>query len=134
MGSGKTTTGRMLANVLKYCFFDSDAVLEQSAGGATVSEIFAANGEDGFREIEAAVLRELVSYKNCVIATGGGVVKRCVLFEWNRHASCLLKLHLNMTSKLFVRFRCHFYCLMETDVDDNFAAHHSPFKSFECTR
>jgi shikimate kinase len=76
MGSGKTTTGKMLANVLKYCFFDSDAVIEQAVGGASITEIFAANGEQGFRDMEQAVLSELASYRNCVVATGGGVVAR----------------------------------------------------------
>lgn len=76
MGSGKSTAGRMLSNVLKYCFFDSDSVIEQAVGGATISEIFAANGESGFRDMEQAVLSELCSYRNCVIATGGGVVSR----------------------------------------------------------
>lgn len=66
----------MLSNVLKYCFFDSDSVIEQAVGGATISEIFAANGESGFRDMEQAVLSELCSYRNCVIATGGGVVSR----------------------------------------------------------
>lgn len=77
MGSGKTTAGRMLANVLKYCFFDSDTVIEQAVGGASITDIFASNGESGFRDMEQAVLSELCSYRNCVIATGGGVVARC---------------------------------------------------------
>lgn len=79
MGSGKTTTGRMLSNVLKYCFFDSDAVIEQAVGGATIPEIFAENGEEGFRDLEQAVLSELASYRSVVVATGGGVVSRCAL-------------------------------------------------------
>lgn len=78
MGSGKSTTGQMIANALRYCYFDTDAVIEQAAGGATIPEIFADAGEDGFREIETKVLRELAAYKNCVIATGGGAVLRCV--------------------------------------------------------
>jgi shikimate kinase len=77
MGSGKSTVGRVLASVLKYCFFDSDAVLEDAVGGASVSDVFEANGEAGFRDLEASVLAELSAYRNCVIATGGGVVNRC---------------------------------------------------------
>jgi shikimate kinase len=77
MGSGKSTVGRMLASVLKYCFFDSDSVIEQAVGGATVSDIFRENGEEGFRDLETAVLRELSAYRNCVVATGGGAVVRC---------------------------------------------------------
>lgn len=76
MGSGKSTVGKMLANVLQYCFFDSDAVIQQAAGGASIADIFAENGEETFREIETSVLRELSAYKNCVIATGGGAATR----------------------------------------------------------
>lgn len=87
MGSGKSTAGRMLANVLKYCFFDSDTVIEQAVGGASITEIFASNGESGFRDMEQAVLSELCSYRNCVIATGGGVVARygCLLVTGCTH-------------------------------------------------
>lgn len=60
MGSGKSTTGRMLANVLKYCFFDSDSVIEQAVGGATVADIFKENGEEGFRDLEFSVLQVCV--------------------------------------------------------------------------
>lgn len=42
----------------------------------TIPEIFASEGEDGFRQIETDVLAEVASYKKCVVATGGGVVKR----------------------------------------------------------
>ena len=76
MGSGKSTVGRMLANVLKYMFFDSDNVIEQ-AGKKSVSEIFAESGEEGFRDLETEVLRELSAYHNIVVATGGGAVVRC---------------------------------------------------------
>lgn len=76
MGSGKTTTGRMLSHVLKYYFFDSDSVIEEAVGGATIPEIFTENGEDGFRDLEQQVLSELASYRSAVVATGGGVVAR----------------------------------------------------------
>ncbi|CAI5928648.1 unnamed protein product [Closterium sp. NIES-65] len=52
MGSGKTTVGTLLADLLGYCFFDSDRVVEAAAGGASVAQIFAENGEEEFREIE----------------------------------------------------------------------------------
>jgi len=42
----------------------------------TIPEIFAEEGEDGFREIETQILAEIASYKKCVVATGGGIVKR----------------------------------------------------------
>ena len=76
MGSGKSTVGLTLANVLRYCFFDTDAVIEE-ARDCSISEIFANEGEDAFRDLEASVLRELAPHKSLVVATGGGAVLRC---------------------------------------------------------
>lgn len=53
----------------------SDEVIEQVTK-TTIPEIFAESGEDGFREIETQVLAEIAAYKKCVVATGGGVVKK----------------------------------------------------------
>ena len=38
----------------------------------SVAEIFAAEGEEGFREVETQILAELSAYKKCVVATGAG--------------------------------------------------------------
>ena len=42
----------------------------------TVAQIFAAEGEEAFRDVEAAVLNEVASYGRVVVSTGGGVVMR----------------------------------------------------------
>ncbi len=73
MGSGKTTVGRILATRLGWEFVDTDRLVEARAGG-TIPEIFAARGEAGFRELEAAVIREVARGKRQVIATGGGAI------------------------------------------------------------
>ncbi len=74
MGSGKTTVGRRLAKRLDRQFFDADAALEQITD-RTVAEVFAEDGERGFRAIEADVLEELLEHQEpAVIASGGGVV------------------------------------------------------------
>ncbi|CAA0806419.1 Shikimate kinase 1- chloroplastic [Striga hermonthica] len=52
MGSGKTTVGKVLAEALRYTFFDCDKMVEQAAGGKTVSEIFKSHGEKFFRDNE----------------------------------------------------------------------------------
>jgi len=75
MGSGKTTIGRRVSEILEREFFDCDAELEQ-ATGASVNLIFDIEGEEGFRERESRVLRELSLRENSVVATGGGVVLR----------------------------------------------------------
>jgi shikimate kinase len=73
MGSGKSTAGRHLAQLLGYRFLDADSSLEQVAG-RPIPEIFASEGEAGFRRLEAAVLNQIASWHSLVVATGGGVV------------------------------------------------------------
>jgi shikimate kinase len=74
-GSGKTTVGRLLADRLGWAFIDADALLEERHR-QTIREIFAAEGEAGFRDKEAGLLTDLCSRANTVIATGGGIVLR----------------------------------------------------------
>ena len=73
MGSGKTSTGRPLAERLGYGFVDADAVIEQAAG-CTIPEIFERDGEAGFRALEGQVLNAISQRHSLVVATGGGVV------------------------------------------------------------
>ena len=73
MGSGKTSTGRPLAEQLGYGFVDADAVIEQAAG-CTIAEIFERDGEEGFRSLESQVLSAICQRHSLVVATGGGVV------------------------------------------------------------
>jgi shikimate kinase len=73
MGSGKSSTGRPLAERLGYGFVDADAVIEQAAG-CTIPEIFESDGEAGFRAIETQVLSAISQRHSLVVATGGGVV------------------------------------------------------------
>jgi shikimate kinase len=74
-GSGKSCIARLLAERLLWQWLDADSVLE-SRHGKSIREIFAAEGEAGFRDKEAALLDELCRLENHVIATGGGVVLR----------------------------------------------------------
>ena len=75
MGSGKTSTGRPLAQRLEYGFVDADAVIEQAAG-CTIPEIFKRDGETGFRNLETQVLSAISQRHSLVVATGGGAVTR----------------------------------------------------------
>jgi shikimate kinase len=74
-GAGKTTVGRLLAVRLGWAFVDADDVLEERAG-RSIAAIFAAEGEAGFRDREAANLSDLAQLERHVIATGGGIVLR----------------------------------------------------------
>jgi shikimate kinase len=75
MGAGKSAVGRPLAQALGYRFVDADGVLEQVAG-RPIPEIFASDGEAGFRQLETAVLDRIAGWHSLVVATGGGVVTR----------------------------------------------------------
>ena len=70
MGSGKTTVGNLLAGQLDYDFVDTDHVIEQRVG-MTVQELFRTQGEAVFREMEAALARELGAKEGLVVSTGG---------------------------------------------------------------
>lgn len=73
MGSGKTTVGRLVAQMVGFKFIDTDHLIVEAAG-RTIPEIFASEGEAGFRLRESAALRSLLGRRGCVIATGGGIV------------------------------------------------------------
>ncbi|MEB3341979.1 shikimate kinase [Okeania sp.] len=80
MGAGKTTVGHLLAQRLGYSFLDTDNLITEAAG-KSISEIFATEGEAGFRELETNILSEVSSYKKLIIATGGGIVVKP--FNWS---------------------------------------------------
>lgn len=76
MASGKTTFGRAAAERLGWAFVDLDEEIARRHG--TPAEIFAAFGEERFREIETAVLGETLAGLpgDTVLALGGGTVLR----------------------------------------------------------
>jgi shikimate kinase len=82
MGSGKTTVGKILAEVLGYSFFDSDKLVEQAVGMSSVAEIFQLRSEAFFRDNESEVLRDLSSMQRLVVATGGGAVIRPINWSY----------------------------------------------------
>lgn len=75
MGTGKSAVGKLLAGQLKRPFLDLDRKIEKNAGW-TIPQIFAFEGEAGFRDREAAAVQEAAELKDHVIATGGGVMLR----------------------------------------------------------
>ena len=72
MGSGKSSLGSKIAGMLNLPLIDLDDYIVDKTG-CSIPEIFSKHGEAGFRAMETAALREVIS-KHAVIATGGGIV------------------------------------------------------------
>ena len=75
MGCGKSTLGQMLAKRMGRAFIDLDGEIERREG-RSIPDIFAAEGDAGFRKYETAALLDALCADNAVIATGGGIVTR----------------------------------------------------------
>jgi shikimate kinase len=75
--TGKTTVARLLAQKLGWDWIDADSVLE-ARYGKNIRQIFADEGEAGFRDKEEQIFAELCQLQRCVVATGGGAILRDV--------------------------------------------------------
>jgi len=76
MGAGKSTIGRLLAQKMGLPFLDVDREIEERSG-VSVAWIFDKEGEDGFRQRETSLLKELSEQReSMVVATGGGSILR----------------------------------------------------------
>lgn len=72
MGSGKTSVGRALAELLGFEFLDTDEMIETRVQ-KPITQIFEQNGEAFFRSMEESVVTELGDRSGVVISTGGGL-------------------------------------------------------------
>ena len=97
-GSGKSTVGPLVAKRLKLGYIDLDARIVEEAG-RSIREIFAAEGEAGFRKREKEVCQRLRKTKDHVIALGGGalvdpesanLLRRIGKFVWLRAPAAVL--------------------------------------------
>lgn len=106
-GGGKSTVGRQLARRLNARFVDSDTVLEERIG-MPIRSYFEQHGEAAFRDIEEAVIDELLAAqpdaKMQVIATGGGAVLRPANRARLREGSTVVYLR-SSPDELFRRLR-----------------------------
>ena len=96
MGCGKTTVGKHLAQTCRLQFVDLDEVIVQAAGGRSIPEIFAAEGEPGFRRRESEALRSLLGREGMVVATGGGIVSADENLPLLRSLGCVVWLDADM--------------------------------------
>ena len=74
-GCGKSTIGMLLAQKCGREFVDTDALIVEKTG-KSIPEIFATEGESGFRALETATLAEVCKKSGLVIATGGGCITK----------------------------------------------------------
>ena len=128
-GSGKSTIGAILAEKTGKTLIDADAYLVEKAG-RSIPDIFAIDGEVGFRAMETEVLAELGKCSGLIIATGGGcVTQECnydllhqngTIFCLNRNLDLLPTdgRPLSQTTKLTEMYR------VRKPMYDRFADHH----------
>ncbi|HSW46549.1 MAG TPA: shikimate kinase [Phycisphaerae bacterium] len=74
-GCGKTAVGRLLADKLGWAFVDTDTLVELRSG-KTIRDIYADQGEDGFRKMETQVIADVARLDWHIISTGGGALQR----------------------------------------------------------
>jgi len=72
MGTGKSSVGRLVADILHFTFLDTDQVIEARAA-KPIARIFELEGEPVFRDWEKRIVEELTMRQKTVIATGGGL-------------------------------------------------------------
>ena len=71
MGSGKSSIGKELSNILSSKFYDTDLEIEKMLN-MTVPDIFKNKGENYFRKIEEKICIDLINGDEKVVALGGG--------------------------------------------------------------
>ena len=92
MASGKSRTGRAMADRLGRPFVDTDAVIVERAG-KSISEIFETEGEAKFREMESAVIAEIARDENPqIVSLGGGALNREENIKVIRESGILIRL------------------------------------------
>ena len=114
MGAGKSSFGKYCSKELGYQFVDLDEELENRTG-VKIPEIFAKEGEEGFRRRETALLREFIEKEGFIVATGGGVVTRDENREILKNGNACV-VHLTVSPRIcFFRTRNSSRPLLQTE-------------------
>ncbi|KAI9084029.1 hypothetical protein K1719_034025 [Acacia pycnantha] len=85
----KISMGRLLADALRYYYFDSDNLVEEASGGASAVQSLRLSDENGFRESETEVLKQLSSMGRLVVCAGNGAVQSSTNLAFLRHGITL---------------------------------------------
>ncbi|XP_031271374.1 probable inactive shikimate kinase like 1, chloroplastic [Pistacia vera] len=81
----KTSLGKLLADSLRYYYFDSDSLVLEAAGGESAAKAFRESDERGYREAETEVLKQLSSMGRLVVCAGNGAVQSSTNLALLRH-------------------------------------------------
>ena len=95
MGTGKTSTGKVLAEKLGCTFHDLDEAIEE-AFGMTIPSMFAEKGEAYFRDCEKQMVKKAAVLDKTVISTGGGTVKDPENVRLLREKGIIIALYANI--------------------------------------
>ncbi|XP_057529394.1 probable inactive shikimate kinase like 1, chloroplastic [Amaranthus tricolor] len=102
--SMKTSVGKLIADVLRYYYFDSDSLVEEAAGEDSSGRSFKDRDEDGFHESETEVLKQLSSLGRLVVNAGNGAVQSRTNLALLRHGiSVWIDVPLDMIAKDFIQ-------------------------------
>ena len=93
--TGKSTIGRMVAELLSRKFIDADDFLEDYTG-RNIRDIFDNEGEEFFRDLESECLGRIAAQQNLVIAAGGGIILREGNVELMKSSGCIVLLKSNV--------------------------------------
>src|SRR5712692_8616360 len=94
-GSGKSTVGRLLANLLGWNFIDTDDLLSERSN-MPVGQALVVLGEERFRQMETEALIDAVTQERIVIATGGGAIISTANREFMRELGLTVYLQLSV--------------------------------------
>ncbi len=92
-GAGKSTIGPLLARKTGLSFEDTDTIVRRK-DGRELKAIVAEDGFETFLEIQQKVILTQ-NLKNCVVATGGSVVKSDVLMRGLKRLGAILYLQVD---------------------------------------
>lgn len=95
MGAGKSTVARNLGKLFNRRYLDTDKITVRRAR-KSIREIFADEGEEGFRFRETATLESLSHERSCLISCGGGVIERPRNIELMREMGFVVYLEIDL--------------------------------------
>ncbi|KAK3026750.1 hypothetical protein RJ639_042203 [Escallonia herrerae] len=104
----KSSLGKLLADALRYYFFDSDGLIAEAAGSEGTAKSFRERDEKGFRESETEVLKQLSSMGRLVVSAGNGSVQNTTNLALLRHGVTIwVDVPLDMVAKEVVEDEIH---------------------------